>query len=421
MAEIAQKEIMPGVSLTAVHTTKFKSAYMSVQFLAPLEAENAALNALVPMVLRRGTRQYPDMERLSAALDELYGGSIEPAIRKKGNTHAVGFAASFLDDAYTPDGTATLESAAALLGELLLYPATEKGGFVPAYVEGERANLSDRIRAQINDKRQYAKERLISLMCHEPDRLGDEKSAAAITGDALWQRYQALFACPIHIYYAGSAPLERVEGAFRSALAGLPAPAQGAASPQAAGASGEVAVPQSHEEAMDVTQGKLSLGFETGVTVTNADYPAMHILNALFGATTTSKLFMNVRERLSLCYYASSQYDKFKGLVLVSSGVEFDKRQEAQDEISAQLEHCKQGRIEPWELEAAKRSAISATRTMLDSQSRLEDFWLGQAVLPGDGPEALIDRYESVTMEQVVAAAQRVTLHTVYFLKGKEN
>lgn len=420
MAEILQKEILPRVSLTAVHTAKFKSSYMSVQFLEPINEETAALNALAPMVLRRGTERCPDMESLSAALDELYGGTIEPAIRKKGSSQCVGFAASFLDDAYAPDGTPILGAAADLLGELLLRPATgETGGFVLAYVEGERANLVDRIRAQINDKRQYAAQRLNQLMCREPDRLGDESQAAAITGEALWARYQALFGCPIQVYYAGSAPFERVEEAFRRALSGLKGHSAAAVSSAVIVPIPEAA-PQSHEETMDVTQGKLGLGFRCGVRLTDPDYPAMHILNALFGGTTTSKLFLNVREKLSLCYYASSQYDKFRGLLLVSSGVEFDKRQQAQDEILAQLENCKRGNVEPWELEAAKRSAVSATLTMLDSQSRMEDFWLGQAVMPGGSPEELAARYETVTMDEVVAAAQKITLHTVYFLKGKE-
>lgn len=421
MAEIVQKEILPRVSLTAVHTTKFKSSYMSVQFLAPIREETASLNALVPMVLRRGTERCPDMESLSAALDELYGGTIEPAIRKKGSSQCVGFAASFLDDVYAPDGTAILDAAADLLGELLLRPAAgENGGFVPAYVEGERANLVDRIRAQINDKRQYASQRLGQLMYHEPDRLGDETHAAAITGEALWAQYQALFGCPIQIYYAGSASSDRVENAFRRALSGLAEHGATAVSPSVIVPIPKVTSVQSHEEAMDVTQGKLGLGFHCGVRLIDPDFPAMHILNALFGGTTTSKLFLNVREKLSLCYYASSQYDKFRGLLLVSSGVEFDKRQEAQDEILAQLESCKHGNIEPWELEAAKRSAVSATLTMLDSQSRMEDFWLGQAVMPGSSPEELVARYEAVTMDEVIAAAQKVTLHTAYFLKGKE-
>ena len=136
-------QLFPGVWLRTVHTNKFKSAYLSLTLLAPLEEESASLNALLPRVLRRGTQTHPDMESMSAALDELYGGAIEPVVRKKGETQCVGFLASFLDDAYALDGEDILSGAAALLGELLLRPLTRDGVFDPDYVEGEKANLLD--------------------------------------------------------------------------------------------------------------------------------------------------------------------------------------------------------------------------------------------------------------------------------------
>ena len=425
MTQVTRTELLPGVYLTAVHTMKFKSSYMGIQLLTRLSEAHAAANALVPMVLRRGTERCPDMERLSAALDELYGGSVEPIVRKKGETQCVGFVASFLDDAYVPDGTPILEHAAALLGELLLTPARENGGFVSAYVERERANLVDRIRAQVNDKRQYAVLRLVQLMCQgEPygvDRLGSEASAAAITGEALWERYQALLSgARVELYFSGSAPFERVEAAFRSALAGLNGREAAPVSVCRNTLSGGEEKPRNFEDALDVTQGKLSIGLRTDIKVTDEEYPALMLFNAVFGGTTTSKLFLNVREKLSLCYYASSQLEKFKGLMLVFSGVEFDKREAAQSEILAQLEKCRRGEIEPWELEAARRSGVNSLKSMLDSQGRMEDFWLGLAVEPGDGPEDLAARLEQVTVEQVAAAARRVRLDSIYFLKGKE-
>ena len=141
----------------------------------------------------------------------------------------------------------------------------------------------------------------------------------------------------------------------------------------------------------------------------------------VYGGTTTSKLFLNVREKLSLCYYASSQLEKFKGLMLVSSGVEFANFEAARDEILAQLDQCRSGSIEDWELEGARRSVVSALRTALDSQTRLEDYWLGQAVAGlAEGPEELARRVEQVTREQVVEAARALELDTIYFLKGKE-
>ncbi|HJG87765.1 pitrilysin family protein [Pseudoflavonifractor capillosus] len=425
MTEVTRTELLPGVYLTAVHTMKFKSSYMGIQLLTPLRAEHAAANALIPMVLRRGTERCPDMESLSAALDELYGGAVEPIVRKKGETQCVGFVASFLDDAYVPDGTPILECAAALLGEMLLTPARENGGFVSAYVERERANLVDRIRAQVNDKRQYAVLRLVQLMCQgEPygvDRLGSEAKAAAITGEELWARYQDLLSgARVELYFSGSAPFERVEAAFRGALAGLKGRTADTVSVCRNTLGGGEECPRSFEDALDVTQGKLAMGLRTDIKVTDAEYPALMLFNAVFGGTTTSKLFLNVREKLSLCYYASSQVEKFKGLMLVSSGVEFDKREAAQSEILAQLEKCRRGEMEPWELEAARRSSVSGLRSLLDSQGRMEDFRLGLAVGGGDGPEDLAAKLEQVTADQVAAAARRVRLDSIYFLKGKE-
>lgn len=426
MTEVSRRELFPGVWLRTVHTNKFKSAYLSVTLLAPLEPETAAANALIPSVLRRGTAAHPDMESLSAALDELYGGAIEPAVRRKGETQCVGFVASFLDDAYALNGEKILESAATLLGELLLRPYTQDGIFCPDYTAGERANLIDRIRGQINDKRSYATHRLIQLMCGEEafgtDKLGDETTAAAITPASLWQRYQELLrTAAVEVYYCGSAQPERVEAALSSALSGLPVN-EARMVPDCEVRIHAGTQPRVVEEALDVTQGKLAMGFRTGgITCWEEEYPALAMCSAVFGGTTLSKLFLNVREKLSLCYYASSMLEKLKGLMLVSSGIEFDKYQTARDEILAQLEAVRRGEIADWELEGARRTLISGHLATLDDQARQEEFWLGQAAAGLDTTiQELAGQFETITREQVAQAARKLELDTIYFLKGKE-
>ncbi|MCI8422013.1 MAG: insulinase family protein [Lawsonibacter sp.] len=425
MSQTTRRELFPGVWLRSVHTNKFKSSYLSVTLMLPLKEETAAVNALLPHVLRRGTAVHPDMESLSAALDQLYGGAIEPVVRKRGETQCVGFVASFLDDAYTLEGERLLEPAAALLGELLLKPLTQDGAFSPDYTAGEKANLIDRIRAQINDKRIYASHRLTQLMCQgEPfavDKLGDEARVEAITPASLWAQYQTLLqTARIEVYYCGSASPERAAEALQAALSALPE------SRDRIGGSCHVidhadAQPRVVSESMDVTQGKLAMGFRTGgLTCWEAEYPALYLCNALFGGCTLSKLFMNVREKLSLCYYASSTLEKMKGLVLVSSGIEFEKYETARDEILAQLEAIRQGEIEDWELEGARRTLINSCLSTLDDQGRQEEFWLGQAAAGLEtNPEQLAAQLETVTREQTAAAAQKLELDTIYFLKGK--
>lgn len=423
--KVTKIELLPQVTLTAVCTEKFKSSCLAVTLLAPMDRETVTANALLPSVLRRGSRQYPDNQAIAAALDELCGGALEASVRQQGEIQCIGLLGSFLDDSFSPDGSPILEPAAQLLGQLLLQPVLENGVFKADYVAGEGKNLADSIQAQINQKRQYALKRLKELMCdREPyglDKLGFADQAVAITPQQLWDRYQQLLStAPIALYYCGSAPAERVEQALRSALAGLPdrSGVQPLNLPDAAPA---VEQQRYFEDQMDVTQGNLAMGWRTGITIHSEDYPALLVLNAVYGGTTTSKLFMNVRERLSLCYYASSALDKLKGLMLVSSGIEFDKVGQAKEEILAQFQACLQGEITEQELEAARRAVVSSLHACQDSQDLLEYYWQTQAAAGlCQQPEELAQAVEQVTAQQAADAAKKLQLDTVYFLKGNE-
>lgn len=419
-------QLFPGVWLRTVHTDKFKSAYLSLTLMTQLDRENASANALLPRVLRRGTMVHPDMESLSAALDELYGGAVEPVVRKKGESQCVGFLASFLDNAYALNGEDILSGAAELLGEMLLNPLTRDGVFDPDYVEGEKANLIDELRGQINDKRIYATRRLTQLMCREEsfgaDKLGQEDKVAAITPESLWARYQKLLSsAQIEVYYSGSADPERVREIMERVFSTLPV-SQEREEPECEVRIHAEQEPNVIEEVMDVNQGKLAMGWRTGgITVWEEECPALVLCSAVFGGTSMSKLFMNVRERLSLCYYASSALEKQKGLMIVSSGIEFQNYETAKREILAQLEDVKAGKITDDELEGARRILINQYRSIEDEQGRMEEYWLGQAAAgTEDAPGTLAVRLETVTGEQIAQVARKLELDTVYFLKGKE-
>jgi len=412
---------MENVYLTYLPAEKFKTGELSVQLVTPLRRETAALNAVLPAVLRRGTMRCPDMESLAAALDRLYGAQIDYTVRKKGENQCVGFTASFIDDAFVPAGESLMEQVCRLTGELLLDPVTRNGRFLPAYVDSEKSNLIDAIRAIRNDKRDYADLRLLQEMCaDEPygvNRLGDEESARHIYNQKLFQHYQQLLsASRLEIIYSGSCEESRVENALQEALAMLPRgtaeellPAQLRLPPSE---------PRYVPEEMDVTQGKLAMGFRC----LSDDIPAMIMVNLLFGGSSNSKLFLNVREKLSLCYYASSSYHRVKGIMTVSSGIETKDYQKAYDEILHQLRTIQEGDWEDWEMPGALSTMLNSLRSLSDTQGGLENFYLGQAATGQvETPEDLASQLEQVTRERILAAADTVRLDTVYFLKGKEN
>ena len=417
--EKTRTKLAEGVYLTRLPARKFKTSLLSAQFMTPIAAETAAAQALLPAVLRRGTMCYPDMGALSTRLDELYGAEIDYTVRKKGECQCVGFVASFIDDAFTPGGEKLLEPVAELLGQVIGNPVTKDGRFLPEYVDSERTNLVDAIRSILNDKRDYADLRLLQEMCAgEPygvSRFGDEKSAQALMGEQVYEAYTRLLSsAPLELFYCGSASAERVEAALMAALSNLPRKAvQAIPQSQCHTARKEV---KRVTDLMDVTQGKLGMGFTCG----SDDFSALMMGNTLFGGSSNAKLFMNVREKLSLCYYASSLFHRQKGIITVSSGIEFQNFQKAYDEIQHQLKAVQDGKLEDWELEGARSTLCNAYATIGDSQSKLENFWLGQtATGRDDTPEALAEGVRTVSPERIYEAMKTVSLDTVYFLKGE--
>ena len=415
-----RREIMQDVFLTYLPAQHFKTSRLTLNLVTGLDRASASANALLPAVLRRGTVRCPDMESLSAALDTLYGANIDYTVRKKSERQCVGFAAGFIDDGFTPHGEKLLEPVAQQLGELLLEPVTRDGCFLSEYVESEKANLIDAIRALKNDKRDWADIRLMQEMCAgEPYsvlRLGDEETAGAITADALYRHGQELMASSrVELIYCGGAEERRVEDAVLSALAKLPRGSQTPLPPvRRAAAPG---TPRCIIETMDVTQGKLAMGYRC----TSDDYPAMVLANLIFGGTSNSKLFLNVREKHSLCYYASSSYARSKGILTVSSGVEVTDFERAEEEIRRQLHAVQQGDWEDWEQEGALQAIRTSLLSLTDSQGALENFYLGQIASGAtETPEELASSLQQVTKERIVAAARTVTPDTVYFLRGKE-
>jgi len=426
MNEAVRKEIMPFVYLTCLQTTKFKTGSLSLNLLTRLEHTTAAKNALLPRVLLRGFAGHPTMERINAALEGLYGARLEPMIRKKGEIQCVGLYADFTDDLYTK-GEPVLEQMAALLGKALLSPVMKDGRFLDENVEGERRNLCNEIRSIVNDKRTYAVTRLVELMCDGEDyavhKLGRLLEAEEITTEALTAHYRALLpTAAIEIFYCGSASPERVETALSDALTNLPRTEPDFGLGTEIRMNALLDEPRIFTEALDVSQGKLGVGFRLGNCMEAPDYAAILLFNAVYGGTVNSKLFLNVREKLSLCYYASSMIEKHKGLMLVSSGIEFDKYQVALNEILAQLDAVRSGQVSETELLGAKGALITDLRAILDSQLQLEDYYLGQVIAeePTAGPEALARRVEAVPLEAVVQIAKGVEQDAVYFLKGLE-
>lgn len=413
-------EILPGVYLTAVQSDKFKTGCFSLNLLRPMKKEEAAANALIPSVLLRGSERCPDIASISAKLDELYGASVGTLVRKKGEVQLVGFYCDYVQDEYVDEPV--FAPVMAFLAELLLNPRLENGAFPEAVVDSEKLNLENAMLSRINDKRTYAASQLIRTMCagqpYGIPRIGEPEDLKNITAKSLYAHYRDLLATSrVELFYMGSLSPEAVTKVLQAALAELPraevfVPVGTTPAPQARPV-------QEKTERLDVTQGKLSLGFFTDITAKDPRYPALVLAATVFGGGATSKLFTNVREKMSLCYYASASFEKFKGVLSVSSGVEFSKLETAKTEILRQLEACKAGDITDDELESARGYLVSDLKIAMDSPGRLDDYYMGQILLEQDGTmEDLASAIARVTKQEAADAIQALRLDTIYALEG---
>ena len=306
------------------------------------------------------------------------------------------------------------------LEELLLDSVLEEGAFSAAFVESEKKNLIATIESELNDKRTYAMNQLLKIMCREDSfglpRLGEKEQVAAITPRALYDHYRKILrTSPIEIFYVGSAQPEQIRALLMPLLSRLEREVI-SVTPQTGfhPCEGENAA-----EVLDVSQGKLCMGFTTPITNRTEQFPAMQVMNTIFGAGMTSKLFVNVREKMSLCYFIGSSYYGTKGIMTVAAGIDFDKEQTVREEVLHQLQLCREGQISELELNAAKQALLSSLRATHDSPGSIEGYY-ATAALSGMGmtPRQYMEAVEKVTAEDVVAAARQLTLHSTYFLKG---
>ncbi len=419
-------EILPGVSLNHLQSTKFKTCCMSVSLLTQLTKETASINALIPFVLRRGTRTYRTMESLSNRFDELYGTIIEPCVRKAGEIQSVGLYASFPEDCFLPEGAAVLKDAIDLVAEMLLDPATRGGLLLSQYVDSEKDNLCDIIRSRINNKRSYSLTRCIEEMCCYEDfavgRYGSVESCETINYKKLTRQYHDLIqTCPVEIFICSRESTDHLVSLLKRAFCTMPRGEINYDIGTDIRMNSILPEPRVHEETMDVTQGQLVLGYRLGECMEDLDLPAVLVFNAVFGSGVTSKLFMNVREKLSLCYYSYSTIERCKGLMFVLSGIDFEKYEEAKAEILHQLDEVIHGNISEDELSWAKAGVASDLSALTDNQHDLEAFY-SRAIVEGASyqPDELSCLVGDVSKEDVIRIAKSVELDMIYFLKGAE-
>lgn len=414
--------VAAGAEFISIGDSRFKTARLTAALILPLKAETASANAILPFLLRRSCADYPSFSALQHRLNELYGARISADVSRIGESQALILSAASIDDRFALHGEEIAAQCAELLRSMLLEPVLP---FSASDVDQEKRCLRELIESEINDKRLYARQHCEQLLCegegYAVNRYGTIPNVTALDGQAIaaaWQ--EALKTAQVRLIHQSTGDSSAVADAFRAGFGSLPERA-----PVSYTVNTDFDADQPLRETterMNVGQDKLVIGLRTRIAGRDAGVPAMRLMNALLGGTPHSLLFRNVREKLSLCYYCASSYDRLKGVLLIDSGVEESNASRAKEEILRQLDAVRQGDFTDEDLESARLSIVNQFLTYNDLQSALSSWYLGQSLDQGlQTPEQAADGVRTVTREQIIAAARSVTPGAVYLLAGEED
>ena len=407
--------INKNVDIYMLPAEKFKTFSVSFHFLTELKSETITKNAILPFILKLGSKKYPDMLTINRKLQELYGGIFDCRVRKRGDLHLIEFSFEFLAPSYSDEGQ--LDNCIDFMKEVLLNPLTKNDSFDNKILDREKENLIDYINGIINDKREYTSVRLTEEMFEgdayglfEYGKLSDLND---INGEELYCHYKNIIEkAPLIIFISGDINERKFIDKFECLLK----------TEKQDISYGDIyrknlKAPKITEENANIVQGKFALGFKTDITPNSREYYSLSLFNSIFGSGPHSKLFLNVREKMSLCYYVYSRLDRFKGIMTVGIGTDKENFKKAYDEILNQLNKCKNGEISEDEIDFAKKYIISILKQAGDNIYGIAEFSLtGILAKAPIETEEYIEIIENLTLEDMINAAKNIKLQTEYYL-----
>ena len=420
-----KEKIFDSIELSMISTNKFKASVISFSMTLPLKRSSTAYGLLISHLLCRGSASYPSIALLNRRLDELYGSYVEIKSHHIGENLSLTISAETLDNKYIPDGTDVIGELISIIAELILSPAFLQPSFSTQVFEQEKRLIVDSINAEINNPRLYSAKKCLELM-QEDIALPTSDELKQIVSDIsygeLCDYYRELISsAPLRVFCVSAENAENLKRRIEASFEGYPCKSPSLPIPLRPLKRN---LPEHKKVNMPVSQGKLTLGFSTGVIIHPNDdtYYTMIMLNEILGGSASSKLFLNVREKMGLCYYCSSSYSLYSGIMLISSGFEMKNYEIAKEAILNQIEEIKNGNISDFELESAQRSVTSGYRQLYDSPFELQSFFLNRALFNiTDKIDDAERKLLTVKKDDIIALAKKIRLDASFFIEGDAN
>lgn len=417
---INRRKIADGVYFSSITDKRYKKNLISVAFSTQLSEDTATENVIVPLMLTKCNSKLPSYKAFNNRMSRLYASGIGGTTGRQYDLQTISFGAYYLDDIYALAGEKMTDIMTDILIDCLTSPVTENGVFSAKLTELEKKTAIDNIETAINDKRSYAIERAMKTICKgEPASVcsyGTIEKAQQITPESAYKAYRRMLeTMPCEIICTGCSDFDGVAEKFAVAF-----DKAGRHDIETTEINRSPIKDKTEEvtERLTVNQSKLVLGFKSH----SDDDAALVILQKIFGGTTSSKLFQNVREKMSLCYYCSASRNDLKGIMLVNSGVENENIEKTKNAVVDQLEEIKNGNFTDEDINFAEMAIKNDFKSVADSAGNVSN-WYFDCIRKNDivTPEEKLERYLGVSKERIIDAAKSMVLDSVYVLTGNEN
>lgn len=413
--------ICKGVKLCTCKAENFKTASASINIAMPLSGGKNAARAVLANLLIKSNRDYPTLKEMGTALNMLYGASSGAAVIKSGENQRLRISMECIDDRFALGGESIIEDSLGLLLDLLFKPNADNGTFPKEDVEREKRLVIEYLKGLNDDKISYSANRMIEEMCRDEafslKKYGTVEEVEKLTGRDVFEAFTDIFLhAPIQINVVGNIDERKVEELVRKRFEKIE--------------RGEIAelhtefLSQAYDEkeireTQDIKQCKLVIGMRAGMTYDRDNYAAIKVMNDMFGAGVYSKLFLNVREKQSLCYYCSSSFDAGKGLIIIQSGVEKKNIEKAVKSIKHEFDDMRKGNFDDETIEASKLSLIDGLNSVYDNPADINSWYSSQQTASTVySPEEVIEQIKAVTREEIMTAAMFASFDTIFVLEN---
>lgn len=419
MANLKKIELCKGANFSVVKDDRFKTSRISVLFFVPLEEDTASANFMLMKMLRCSCRKYPDFSKLERHLNKLYGASLQYGVQKMGEVQALSVTLVGIDDKYVIDDTNISDELTRLMCDVIFDPDLDNGTFRKENLKQEKRQAIELIESEYNDRRSYSKLRCEQIMCENEKfsirSYGTIERVRKLDVDDIYIAWENLLKrARIEVTVFGNYEWGKIYDRLKRSFDNIDRGNIYECETEIIQIPNEI---KKYTERINVSQSKLVLGFRAGDDLRKRKYMAMEIMVSLWGGTPHSKLFLNVREKMSLCYYCSAKYDRYKSVVFVESGVEKENIERAQGEILNQLKDIQAGNFTDDEINQTKMSAINNIITSTDYLSGLENWYVSQIfdkkIL---SQEQVIAQIKQISKQDIIDASNKISLDTVYIL-----